>query len=376
MFWKWLRKPKAKTDEADTKHIAHSSAGGQQAKSKEDLIIEAEKSLDNEEKLLLKKLPGRSLMDFGWWEDRTGKRAERVLKKFLKLKLVKRPGPEEALYFLRNDELKQALASYGLKKTGKKEELVERLLANVDPSDLKNIVPKSLYKTWVYTEIGSAVVERFDEFLASKKREVEKEAFQLLLERNIDRAARLVFDLRDLKMEPYGLGDSDEAFKKGIKREVKKWLSYKYRDLDTTDDLRRKAGAAIALGALFGDAMRYGAAYLGDIFQDDFPCPSLKDFLEEHPEIYMAPSRATPKNLAKVYIHYHLFRFSNQEKKKQIMSLARKGFDIGIRISVIDDCPICNSGVLSARGDTINTIEKLPRHWGCRCTYVPAMRRS
>jgi len=374
MFWKWLRKPKTKTDKANIKHAAHNSTSEQQVKSKKDLIVEFEKSLDNEEKLLLKKLPGRSLTDFGWWEDRTGKRVERVLKKFLKLKLVKQPGLEEALYLLRNDELKQILALYGLKKTGKKKELVKQLLANVNHSELRNIIPKSLYKTWVHTEIGNALVKRFDEFLASKKRDVEKEAFQLLLEGNVDRAARLVFDFRDLKMDSYGLGDSDEAFKKEIKREAKKWLSYKYRDLDTTDDLRRKAGAAIALGALFGDAMRYGPTYLGDIFQGDFPCPSLKKFLKDHPEIYMAPRKVTFKNMAKIYIHYYWFRFINQNKKRQIMSLIRRDIAIGIKIDVIDNCPICNSGVLSATGDGVKGIEKLPRHWGCRCSYEPILK--
>jgi len=375
MFSKWLRGILSGKKRPDMKRTAIEPAK-QSGSMENNQIAEAEQALDSEDKILLKKLPGRSISDFSWWEERTGKRVERSLKKFLRLGLVKRPGPEDALYFMTNAELKEILSSYGLKKSGKKEELVNRLLDNVEQADLRKAIPKSLFRTWALTEAGEETVRRFDEYLSSKKQEVEKEAFQLLLDGNVDRAARLVLDLRDLKMEAYGLGFSDEELKKELKREAKKWLAYSYRDLDTTEELKRKAGAAIALGTLFGDSMRYGAKYLQDIFPDDFPCPSLKKFADEHPEVYMVPRKKTPKNLAVVYIHYHLFRLMNQDKKRQIMSLIRRGIAVGIRIDVIDDCPICNTGVLYAVGGDINSIEKLPRHWGCRCGYEPVLGRG
>ena len=376
MFRKWFRRLTSGKKGPSPERDSISPVNEQREDSVGRLITEAEQTLDSEDKILLKKLSGRSISDFSWWEERTGKRAEYSLKKFLKLRLVKRPGPEDVLHFMSNEELKKLLSSYGLKKSGRKEELVNRLLNNVGLADLKNAIPKSLYKTWALTEVGKEVVKNFDKYLSAKKQEVEKEAFQLLLDGNLDRAARLVLDLRDLKMEAYGLGISNEELKKELKREAKKWLAYSYRDLDTTEELKRKAGAAIALGALFGDSMRYGAKYLQDIFPDDFPCPSLKKFADEHPEVYMVPRKKTPKNLAKVYIHYHLFRFINQDKKRQILSLIRRGIAVGIRIDVIDDCPICNTGVLYAVGGDINSIEKLPRHWGCRCGYEPILGRG
>lgn len=87
---------------------------------------------------------------------------EKSLNKLFKDKLIlKSDDPKFTLPNLKIPELKEILRKYSLKLSGNKSTLINRLLENVAPSELKDDVPLFVYKP---TEQGCQIIDEKKEY--------------------------------------------------------------------------------------------------------------------------------------------------------------------------------------------------------------------
>ena len=80
--------------------------------------------------------------------------------------------------------------------------------------------------------------------------------------------------------------------------------------------------------------------------------------------------KSSNKDKVGLYIHYGLFKASNQHSLKDLLShKSGDGIEI-VKAEESDGCSICGSVKDVYLWKEVKDIPKLPLHYGCRCLYV------
>ena len=109
---------------------------------------------------------------------------------------------------LKNDfllpELKEILKENNLKISGKKDELIDRIISNIEPEGIQN--PKSKLKRFLITKTGRDLIVTED-LRFHKELEVFYDLiYNLILSKNFEEAYKLVSALYDNSIKPCGFG--------------------------------------------------------------------------------------------------------------------------------------------------------------------------
>lgn len=106
-------------------------------------------------------------------------------------------------YKFKASDLKAMLKDRGLKVSGRKEELKERLIEN-DPRTMRDMTKDlDLYRC---TPEGTKIAERYLEDECIKRDTVEREAFELITRKEFSKAVRIVVQYEASQVFPRGLG--------------------------------------------------------------------------------------------------------------------------------------------------------------------------
>jgi len=311
----------------------------------------------------------RTLEELSYWKDLAGIDPMTMLKRLHDQGLLKPAELPDFLEALKTTELKQLLRKHGLKVSGRKNELVRRLLESVPKDELLEEVKSFLKSTnfYVLTSKGNKVAEQYKNIKREEREQLQVKALELLEREDLQGAVELIKKYESAQIFKNGLGiDWKEGPFPETLAAAKYLLSYSYSDLKTDEHMRRKVAAILAFGELMGESIDEIGKKIAALFPEDFPCPSLKRWLLKKPDFYMvrrefSSNIDTIKGLATLYAHTYLFRAQNRARLDRLKEFK---LGIGIKIDVIDDCPICNSGTLTVTWAELDKLPELPRHWG------------
>jgi hypothetical protein len=158
--------------------------------------------------LFLKPRLRSTIVGLGWgdlWASRLGRRPEAVIDQFQRDGLLRRPGTAGMLSVkFRVPELGDLCKSYGLPSKGKKEELIYRLVANVEASDLAKHL--GVVDALECTEVGREIGEAFKAAADGHRAQTEQAVLTALRSRSLKEACRIVFEFESKQPLPRGIG--------------------------------------------------------------------------------------------------------------------------------------------------------------------------
>lgn len=142
--------------------------------------------------------------DAGYWEPALKEKPENVIENFIKEEMLESAGlPELLNYKFKGAELKAMLKEKGLKISGRKEELVQRLVDNCPNEMLEATKDVILYRC---TATGKQLAEIYSETEKAKRDSAEREVFNLLDQENFSKAVNVLVQYEASQVFPRGLG--------------------------------------------------------------------------------------------------------------------------------------------------------------------------
>jgi hypothetical protein len=180
--------------------------------SREKRIEKVESGLSDVEKFLLslflKPRLRISIIGRGWgdvWASRLGRRPNIVLEQFQQQGLLQRPNITGLLAVkFRVPELAELCKAHGLPSKGKKDELISRLVANVDASELTKLV--SAVDALECTDFGRHIGDAFKAAADGYRAQTEQAVLASLKARRFTEACKMIFDFESRQSLPRGLG--------------------------------------------------------------------------------------------------------------------------------------------------------------------------
>ncbi len=302
---------------------------------------------------LFLKARGSSTISYGeWgrlWKEKLNEHPEKALKRFIGEGMLIPASPKQVLdvRFVLAD-LKDICRKYKLPVSGKKAELIDRIISNVPETILgKWIQSKDVY---VCSDIGRPIAEAYANLRANLREDAEQQSLQYLKARNFSAACQTMATFEARQVFPRGLGIDWSSYNpkrnilvlKQIFNGKPKFLSG--RSMDQLNVLRIGAGMAYLWGT------KGSKKWLPPDFQTGLPFDN---------------------EVAARMLHFYA---SNEADLQEY----RKSRDIkGVKIGVVSDsCEACKR--LENKSFSFNNVPELPYEKctspkGCRCSYTPIM---
>jgi hypothetical protein len=142
----------------------------------------------------------------GLWSAALGEPYDRAIRSFTRQGLLAEANPtfELRLEYLRVADIKPILKQHGLKVSGKRDELLARLLEAL-PQEARRLTQALDFRgQYVCTPAGRALAEAYKESVARDQQKTEEEVRQALRRGDCRRAAGLVQAFRDRQPAPMG----------------------------------------------------------------------------------------------------------------------------------------------------------------------------
>ena len=263
----------------------------------------------------------------------------------LELGLIRIGTCREALETLKTDSLKEIMKINGIKTGGKKDELINRIISNIDEATIKSA--NCYHDVYVHTCEGKAVIEASYAKQEEDKKDFMHQAISLIMNGDLSNAYKVICE-RNIKESTFrGFGiDWNEERKKGVSDDLHKL--YK-------EELQRNAYDICSAIAVFSELSGDSISNVVKLVSKMFPS----------------------ENQDEKSVQYVSSRLSTQ---REMMECLAYGEDSVIFNASLDEttCPIC--GKLDGKRIKI-TDGKIgknlpPIHEGCRCTLVGGMTQT
>lgn len=293
-------------------------------------------------------------------------------------------------------ELKQIAQDHGLKTTGTKVVLAERIAPTLSNEEDVKLLER--FRGFGATKTGKTLLAEFSQRWDKGRDKMASEALSHLRRGDVGAAMDridnfeppVVFDFSDAPGFDVNIDGMEEWIATFL-------LSQPYDDLPYDSTMRNEIGASLAVAYLLG-ARGDGTQRLLELTDGKFSCPAITEWLltdpcginaqdvdactssidkDEDPQEYEERRREAqeeslrPNNIASTYARTQQTRAISEFKLKHILEdKDLKDIARGIRIfPIMDDCPICTKGKLLYRWSEVAKMPRIPRHWGCRCAY-------
>lgn len=295
--------------------------------------------------LFLKPRLRSTIVGPGWgdlWASRLGERPDVVIEQFQRNGLLRRPdmGGMLAVKFW-VPELAEICKSHGLPAKGKKNELISRLVANVEASDLARHL--GVVDALECTEAGREIGEEFKAAADGYRVQTVQAVLNALRARSLNEACRIVFDFESKQPLPRGIGVD--------------WSRTNYsRELGMLEDFFSQTTATEEELLAAAQALLWGT--------------SPTAFLPKRPE---PRRRKTPEEkAAQLEARKKAIRASQRETLRSFKANRDVLFGVSI-LAAGSSCEHCKS----MEGDySFENVPTLPHEgcthpMGCRCCYSP-----
>ncbi|MEB2786892.1 SAP domain-containing protein [Algoriphagus persicinus] len=280
---------------------------------------------------------------------------------------------------LKNDfllpELKEILKENNLKISGKKDELIDRIVSNVEPEGIQS--SKSKLKRFLLTKTGRDVIVTEDLRFLKELEEFYDLIYNLILSKNFEEAFKLVSALYKNSLKPCGFGKDWSLGFSEIDMRASKLL----REFNFDQALLKTGIEEIRAELATYNLFRFN--YFGDFRVEDrilkkfpdFESRYIKEYIENNPDGLASSFDANDqKDIIKLFVHYVHFTCFNEANLQDILSYRDKvkyGYK-GVELATGDrlDCAKCRQiGLKKYSWNEIHRIPKIPFYPGCICYY-------
>jgi hypothetical protein len=144
-----------------------------------------------------------------------------------------------------------------------------------------------------------------------------------------------------------------------------------YADLNHSNEEKQAIKAGMVFASMMGGSMR-GAELAFRHTAGEFRCPSLEEFLRS-PQCEGYAAGFDADDAASRFDLYHDTKYMTA---LQAANLKQMLIDLdagGIEILPVEGCSLCSKGKLVYNRSELSKMPRLPRHWGCHCTYLPLL---
>lgn len=315
----------------------------------------SDKTLNREEVFLLSKFqkfqePREFKTEF--WQSVIKKSINKIIDNFLENGFLEKADLQTVLaHKCKMDELKRRLKNKNLKTSGKKENLIERLLDCAHNELQKEYATVNLYRC---SEVGMTLVNQFIEGENRRREESEHIVINELKERNFVKAIREVVKFEASEIIPRGMGID--------------WKNYNLEQIDVetlTNIFKSKPKILSDVDDDKLEALRIGASMMhlyGAVAADKWFPTNLE-----------TKSRFDNNTAARML----LFHTEFLREKNDINNSIKSGIATIKQIAIIasnDSCEECKA--MANKKYTLNNIPELPYEkcscdLGCRCSISP-----
>ena len=275
-------------------------------------------------------------------------------------------------------ELKELLKEKGVKPKGKKSDLIDALIVALGAENISELVKHvQLYRL---TEPGQEQLDAFEKRKTIERARMEELALLSLVKGDMKRAAEIVSQHEAGKVFQRGMstgaaGGGFRFFEADLQAALF-LVKYEYEDLPLSPDRRRRVGAALALSKLLGESTFDAGRRLLELAEGEFRCPSLSGPLmdsrcrvesyEIDPDM---PQEIAELQAPELYARTRLFEANSYCQLRELKT-DRTGRGVSILPHDEQACTICLGGRLDYSWSEIGKLPRLPRDWGCGCSYL------
>lgn len=255
----------------------------------------------------------------------------------------------EALQYTNNNTLKSILREFGLKVSGNKKDLIDRITSNISEPEVRNCKFYSDY--YVLTQKGKEAIESSYARFEAEKLAFFGKTIQLILDGNYNSAYRMICKK-----------NADSPFPSGINCD---WEAWYYEGLD---EMQLKASQnimssakndLISASALYCFYSGASAAHIADMFQ------KLYDYTP------------TEENDLAELIQYERFKISSDYNYESYIDAGLEEYQFAATFD-LRTCPMCRKldRKIFPLKDRIVGINFPPMHIGCRCTTLSTIGKE
>ncbi|BCD00028.1 hypothetical protein BC30048_2930 [Bacillus cereus] len=294
-----------------------------------------------------------------------------IISKFCHMGLLTQPNEIQMLETNTVKTLKEIAKSKGIKGYSKlkKAEVIDTLLQNISKEDIYQM-HKDL-TIYILTPNGEKLVNDYKHKKDAERSELINHIGKCIEERNLTRAAEVVIKYEQQQVFKRGLGiDWDTTKPNHLTNRCNEIINLNFLDLDNTEEFKNQIKKHLIIGELLGEGMDVmNNRFLAEV-TEEIKCSSLDNFLENPHGGYASRTKSSNKDKVGLYIHYALFKASNQQSLNDLLSYkSGDGIEI-VKAEGPDECSICGGVKDVYLWKEVNDIPKLPLHFGCRCLYV------
>ncbi|MGE5556962.1 MAG: SAP domain-containing protein [Caulobacteraceae bacterium] len=267
-------------------------------------------------------------------------------------------------------DLKPLLESRDIKVKGKKTDMIKALQEKLTPEEASGMVAD--IRLYHLTHEGKNKVAAYMDEKKRTKESMEARAMALLMNGDVKGAGEIIARYESQQLFPRGTGINwSSGMPEPYLKEAEFLVKYPYDDLPMIERQRKEVGACLALSVMMGESASDAAKRLMSIPNSEFSWSVLEDTLNSNPccSDVSALNDGQPKALVELYA---LTRLVQARNSMELTSLSNAKIGKGVRLLSAKghNCKSCCTGKNEYAWSEIKDIPKLPRRWGCMCTYI------
>jgi hypothetical protein len=267
-------------------------------------------------------------------------------------------------------ELKALLEKHSIPAKGKKMELIAKYLDTIPlAAAATEVADVRLYRL---TAEGKKHIDLHLQQKEMSRKTMEASAMAYLMNGDLTRAGQRIALFESQQIFPRSTGiDWTKGMPEPCMKMAAYLLAYSYDELPLLVNERKQVGARLALSALLGETYAEAGRRILDVANGEFGWAVFANVLRTDPccGYARACNLDDPLEVAQLYARMRMNEACTSLDLEKL-SVSRLGKGIRILPANGDRCISCTSGKHQYSWSEIQNIPRLPRHWGCQCTYT------
>jgi hypothetical protein len=267
-------------------------------------------------------------------------------------------------------DLKALLEKHHIPAKGKKMELITKYLDSIPTTAAAaEVADVRLYRA---TTEGKKRIKLYEKQKELARKTMEMSAMACLMSGDITRAGQQIALYESQQVFARGPGiDWSRGMPEPYLKVAAYLLAQSYDELPLLEKERKEVGARLSLSALLGETYAEAGKRILGVANGEFGWAVFANVLRTDPccGYATACNLDDPLEVAQMYARMRMSEACTSHDLEKLYS-SRIGRGIRILPANGDRCISCTMGKHQYSWDEIQKLPRLPRHWGCQCTYA------
>ncbi len=267
-------------------------------------------------------------------------------------------------------DIKALLEKHSISAKGKKTELIAKYLDSIPhAAAAAEVADVRLYRA---TAEGKKHIELYMKEKDMARKTMEASAVAYLMNGDLARAGQRIAQYEAQQVFISGPGiDWSKGMPEPYLKMAAYLLAYDYEELPLLEKERKEVRVRLALSALLGETYAEAGRRILDVANGEFGWAVFANVLRMNPCCGYAKScnLDDPLEIAQLYARMRMTEACTSLDLEKL-SASRIGKGIKILPANGDRCISCTMGKHQYSWSELQKLPRLPRHWGCQCTYA------